>query len=224
MRDVTNSNSMINKKIEELGLCVIITKPNLDYTTIARVCVECGVTYLQLREKHLSDKALLDVAAEIMSVTRGTSTKFVMNDRADLALLAGCDMLHLGQDDISLADARRIVGEDMPIGLSTHSLEQARTAIAQSPAYIGFGPIYPTTTKAIADPTVGTELLCEVLKFATVPVIAIGGIFAENLPNVTAVGARNVSLVRHLMECDSAEELRSRIEAIQTSLSSNSYI
>ncbi len=207
-----------NKSIEQLKLCMIITKPVLDYITIARVAVECGVRYLQLREKHLSDRALLDAAAQILSVTRGTSTKFVMNDRADLALLAGCDMLHLGQDDLSLAEARRIVGDDMPIGLSTHSLEQARVAMAQSPAYIGFGPIYPTTTKAIADPTVGTELLREVLAFATIPVIAIGGIFADNLSTVCEVGAQNVSLVRHLMECESAEELKRRILEIQAQL------
>ncbi len=201
--------------MERLLLCVIITKPRLSYATIARVCVDCGVRYLQLREKDLSDRDLLRAAEQILSVTRGTETKVVMNDRADLALLAGCDMLHLGQDDISIEDARRIVG-DMPIGLSTHSLNQARHAIAQSPAYIGFGPIYATTTKAIADPTVGTELLREVLSFASVPVIAIGGIFDHNISTVTAAGAENLCLVRHLMECESEEELARRIEQLQS--------
>ncbi len=204
------------QNIETMGLCVIITKPRLDYVTIARVCVECGVSYLQLREKHLGDREILSAAADIMAITRGTSTRFVINDRADLAMLSGADMLHLGQGDITLADARRIVGYEMPIGLSTHSLAQAREAIAQSPSYIGFGPIYATTTKACPDPTVGVDLLGEVLEFATVPVIAIGGIFESNLSTVTDKGARNVCLVRHLMECESAEELRRRIEAIQT--------
>lgn len=202
---------------KNLGLCVIITHPQLSYADVARSCVACGVSYLQLREKELSDREILEAAAEVLSVTRGTTTKFIMNDRADLALLSGADMLHLGQGDISLADARRIVG-DIPIGLSTHSLEQAREALAQDPAYIGFGPIYPTTTKAIADPTVGTELLGEVLELAQVPVIAIGGIFPENIETVTKAGARNVCLVRHLMECDSREELERRIVALQSKL------
>lgn len=200
--------------MNNFGLCVIITRPKLSYADVARSCVACGVSYLQLREKDLSDRDILEAAAEIESVTRGSVTKFVMNDRADLALLAGADMLHLGQGDITLADARRIVG-DMPIGLSTHSLDQAREALAQQPCYIGFGPVYPTTTKAIADPTVGTELLGEVLKFAEVPVIAIGGIFPENVETVTAVGAQNICLVRHLMECESREELERRISELQ---------
>ncbi len=202
---------------DDFGLCVIITKPKLSYTSVAKVCVERGVKYLQLREKDLSDREILAAAAEILAVTRGSETKFVMNDRADLALLAQADMLHLGQGDITLRDARRIVG-DMPIGLSTHSMEQAKRAMAESPEYIGFGPVYPTTTKAIADPTVGTELLSEVLAKATIPVIAIGGIFPETLDSVLAAGAKNVCLVRHLMECQSEAELGRRIELLQREL------
>lgn len=203
--------------VADFGLCVIITRPKLSYADVARSCVATGIKYLQLREKELSDREILAAAAEVLSVTRGTETQFIMNDRADLALLAGADMLHLGQGDVTLSDARRIVG-DMPIGLSTHSLTQAREALAQDPAYIGFGPVYPTTTKAIADPTVGTELLGEVLTFADVPVIAIGGIFPENVETVTQVGARNICLVRHLMECDTRNELESRIKALKSSL------
>ncbi len=205
-------------KSKELGLCVIITRPKLSYKALARICVECGVRYLQLREKELCDREILAAAAEILSVTRGSQTQFVINDRADLALLAGADMLHPGQGDITLADARRIVGDKMPIGLSTHSLEQAHKAISEGPEYIGFGPVYPTTTKAIADPTVGTELLAEVVALSPIPVIAIGGIFPENLSTVIDAGARNISLVRHLMECDNEELLRSRIRELQSSL------
>lgn len=204
--------------MENFGLCVIITRAKLSYSDVARSCVECGVSYLQLREKDMSDREILSAAKEILSVTRGTKTKFIMNDRADLAYIAGADMLHLGQGDVTMADARKIVG-DMPIGLSTHSLEQACEALVQRPCYIGFGPVYATTTKAIADPTVGTELLGEVLKFADVPVIAIGGIFPENVDTVTAVGAKNICLVRHLMECESREELESRITELQSALS-----
>ncbi len=198
--------------MEDFGLYVIITKPVLPYTRIAEICVATGVRMLQLREKHLSDREIIRIGRDIKAVTQGTDTCFVMNDRADLALLAGADALHLGQTDLSLRDARKIVGPDMLIGLSTHSIEQARNAIAERPDYIGFGPIYPTTTKAIPDPTVGTGLLREVLDFATVPVVAIGGIFPENISTVKEAGARNICMVRYLME---SPDLEQRIRTLQ---------
>ncbi len=208
--------------MDNFGLCLIITQPILSYEEIAKVAVECDIKYLQLREKDMSDKAILEAARRIKSVTDGTCVQFVMNDRADLALLAGADILHIGQDDISTADARKIVGADMPIGLSTHSISHAKAALALPndcrPAYIGFGPIYATTTKANADPTVGTELLSEVLSFADVPVIAIGGIFPSNIATVTGAGAKNLCLVRHFMECTTTAELKLRIREIQSTL------
>ncbi len=200
--------------IENYGLCMIITNPKLEYEQVAAVAVRCGVKYLQLREKGADDRAILAAAKRIKSITDGTQTKFVINDRADLALLAGADMLHLGQGDITLADARKIVGE-MPIGLSTHSLAQAMEALEQKPEYIGFGPIYPTTTKAIADPTVGTDFLNQVTQIANCPVIAIGGIFPENVETVCRAGAKNICLVRHFMECETEQELESRVRAMQ---------
>jgi len=196
----------------DFGVYAIITDPVLPYRRIAEVCVECGVKMLQLREKHLDDKAILAAAAEITAVTRGTETLFVMNDRADLALLADADVLHLGQGDISLADARRIVGPDMIIGLSTHTLEQARRAIDEGADYIGFGPVWATPTKDVPDEVVGLELLREVCAFSPVPVVAIGGIFPENLPQVLAAGARSYSLVRYLM---STPDLAARIRVLQ---------
>ncbi len=194
------------------GVYVIITDPVLPYRRIAEICVERGVRMLQLREKHLDDRAILAAAAEITTVTRGTGTMFVMNDRADLALLAGADVLHLGQGDISLADARRIVGPEMTIGLSTHSLEQARSAIAQGADYIGFGPVWATPTKDVPDEVVGLDLLRQVVGFSPVPVVAIGGIFPENLNEVLATGARSFSLVRYLM---STPALGERIDILK---------
>ncbi len=198
--------------MEDFGLYVIATRPTLSYGRVAEICVERGIKYLQLREKHLSDKALLAAAREMKSVTRGSDTQFVINDRADIALLSDADTLHLGQDDLNIEDARKIVG-DMPIGLSTHSIAQAQQALQHNPVYIGFGPVYPTTTKANPDPVVGVNLLREVLAIATVPVVAIGGIFPENIDTVVGAGARNLSLVRHLM-CDEMSERIAEIQAL----------
>lgn len=198
--------------MQNFGLYVIITNPTLSYAQIAEICVRQEVGMLQLREKHLNDKQLLESASLIKSITKGSKTKFVVNDRADIAALSDADFLHLGQDDLSLAEARKIVGADIGIGLSTHSIAQAEMAIAQKPDYIGFGPVYKTTTKKIADPTVGVGLLSEIVQKSPVPVVAIGGIFPENIDTIIKAGARNLSLVRYLMETDQTEL---RIKQIQ---------
>lgn len=191
--------------MKTFGNYIILTKPSLPHSLIAQKCVQHGVRMLQLREKHLSDKELLSVALQIREITRGTTTQFVINDRPDIALLCQADYLHLGQDDISIDQARAIVG-DMKIGLSTHSIEQAKDALAKKPDYIGFGPIYPTNAKAKPDEPVGVELLKEVLQFATVPVVAIGGIFPENIDEVIRAGAQNIAMVRHFMQTKDFEQ------------------
>jgi len=125
----------------------------------------------------------------------------VINDRPDIAALCEADYLHLGQDDISIEDARRIVG-NMRIGLSTHTVEQAKEALNKKPDYIGFGPIFPTNAKAKPDPPVGTAQLKQVVDFSPVPVVAIGGIFPDNLDLVLQTGVGSVAMVRHLMQTE----------------------
>lgn len=187
--------------MENFGIYVIITKPQLSYVTIAGKCVYHGVKMLQLREKNLSDIELIKIGKIIRSITKGTATNFVVNDRPDIAVICDADYLHLGQDDISVEDARKIVG-NMKIGLSTHSIEQAKEALKKNPDYIAFGPIYPTNAKARPDKPVGTEQLKQVLGFANVPVVAIGGIFPENIEPVIEAGAKNIVMVRHFMQTD----------------------
>lgn len=198
--------------MEDFGLYVVITNPVLPYQRVAEICVDNGIKMLQLREKNLPDRELLAVAKKIRAVTKNTATKLIINDRPDIAKLCGADVLHLGQSDATLADARAIVGPEIAIGVSTHSLLQAEQALQLKPAYIGFGPVFPTTTKAIPDPVVGVEQLKEVLKFATAPVVAIGGIFPENIEPVLQAGSKNLVLVRYLMQ---TKGLDRRIKEIQ---------
>ncbi len=192
---------MVDNLSDGLGLYVIISRPTLPYHVIAEESVKLGIKMLQLREKHLDDKKLLQVARELRSITKGTNTQLVINDRPDIAVLCDADYLHLGQDDITIEDARKIVG-DMKIGLSTHSIEQAKKALNKDPAYIGFGPIFPTNAKAKPDPAVGTILLKQVISFSQVPVVAIGGIFLENIDEVLTTGVKCVAMVRYLMQTD----------------------
>ena len=203
--------------MEQFGIYVIITKPQLPYSTIAEACVRRGVRMLQLREKHLTDKELLATGRLVRSITKGSDTQFVINDRPDIAVLCDADYLHLGQDDMPIEEARRIVG-DMKIGLSTHSLQQAAEALQNHPDYIGFGPVYPTNAKANPDAPVGTEQLHEVLRMATIPVVAIGGIFPENIHTVVAAGAKNIAVVRHFMQ---TYDFENRLIALQDNIHRN---
>jgi thiamine-phosphate pyrophosphorylase len=187
--------------MQDFGIYIIITNPQLPYITIAEKCVYHGIKMLQLREKNLSDRDLIKIGKEIRSITKGTGTNFVVNDRPDIAAICDADFLHLGQDDISIEDARKVVG-NMKIGLSTHSIEQVKSALKKKPDYIGFGPIYPTNAKAKPDKPVGIEQLKQVLAFANVPVVAIGGIFPENIEQVIDAGAKNIAMVRHFMQTD----------------------
>jgi len=157
---------------------------------------------LQLREKHLSDREMLSVGRELRRITKGTVTKLVINDRPDIAILCDADYLHIGQDDLPAEEVKKIVGSGIKIGISTHSIEQAKSALAFHPDYISFGPIYSTNAKEKPDPPVGVGQLAEILSFAKVPVVAIGGIFPECLKDVLDTGARNVAMIRYLMQTE----------------------
>ncbi len=197
--------------MDDFGLYVIITKPQLSYTKIAEICVENEVRMMQLREKKLTDEKLLEVARQLRSITKGTKTRLVINDRPDIAVLCDADFLHIGQDDIPISEARRITG-DMKIGISTHTINQVHNALKQNPDYIGFGPIYYTNAKEKPDPVVGNTKLQQVLEIANIPVVAIGGIFPENVEQVLKTGAKNIALVRYLMQTDAIDE---RIKELQ---------
>lgn len=200
--------------MEHFGIYVIITSPVLPHSTIAEKCVKHGIKMLQLREKHLPDNELIRIGKEIRSITKGSDTRFVINDRPDIAAICEADYLHLGQNDMSISDARKVTG-NIKTGLSTHSIGQAQKAILQKPDYIGFGPVYSTNAKAIPDPPVGTEWLKQVIALSNIPVVAIGGIFPENLGAVLEAGATNFALVRYFMQ---SHDLDERIRLIKNIL------
>jgi thiamine-phosphate pyrophosphorylase len=204
--------------MNNFGIYCIISHPVLSHTSIAEICVKENIRFIQLREKDMNDKKLLGIAKELKSIVKGSQTHLVMNDRPDIAVLCEADVLHLGQDDMPIMEAKKIVKENTMIGLSTHNLSQAQEAMKYNPLYIGFGPIYPTTTKAHPDPVVGVKKLREVLTFASVPVVAIGGIFPENIDEVLKTGAKNLCMVRYLMESSTKEELTNKLRWIKNKI------
>jgi len=154
------------------------------FADLARV-LEAGIDILQWRQKAGSDASFLEKAARVRELCREFETPFVVNDRPDIALLVDADGLHLGQNDLPLDAARKLVGPGMPIGRSTHSLVQARRAVEEGADYLGFGPIFTTPSKANPDPVVGIDGLIEILKVVgDRPVVAIGGLDVDNLPEV----------------------------------------
>lgn len=162
---------------------------------IADAAIRGGADVLQLRHKTASTDTLLAETARLLRLTRAAGIPLIVNDRADVARAAGADGVHLGQDDLSVADARRLLGPGFLIGQSTHSLEQARAAEAAGPDYIGVGPIFLTPTKP-EYPHVGLGLIRQVMGQVSIPAVCIGGIDADNLAQVLEAGAERIAVVR----------------------------
>ncbi len=158
-------------------------------TDIVQLALDAGVRLFQLRMKTPETRQLAETAAALCPLVRKGGGTFIVNDRVDVAKAVGADGVHLGQEDLPLADARKILGPDKLIGISTHTLAQAFEAEAGGADYIGFGPIFPTTTKENPDPVVGVAGLREVRAKVRIPIVAIGGITAKNVREVVAADA-----------------------------------
>ncbi|HTN74167.1 MAG TPA: thiamine phosphate synthase [Pirellulaceae bacterium] len=167
--------------------------PSLDsFATQAEALVAAGTQIIQLRDKQLSDRDCLARARCLRQITRGRCL-FILNDRPDLALLSAADGVHVGQDEISVRDVRRLVGPQAIVGASTHSLEQACAAARDGASYIGCGPTFPSGTKAF-EQFPGVAFLQQVATELALPAFAIGGITLDNLPQVLASGMQRVAV------------------------------
>lgn len=167
---------------------------------VARLC-DGGATLVQLREKHAAPREFYAAAEAALRVARARGARLIINDRADIALALRADGVHLGQDDLDPAAARRLLGPETIIGYSTHNVAQARAAARLPVDYVAVGPVFATATKANPDPVVGLAGVAEVRAAVgpTVPLVAIGGINAENARAVLAAGADAVAVVGALL-------------------------
>jgi thiamine-phosphate pyrophosphorylase len=161
-----------------------------------------GVDIFQLREKHAGDDELLRAARTARRLCDEHGALFVVNDRPDIAVAAGADGVHLGQDDMAIEEARAIVGPQVLIGRSTHTPEQVEGAAGAD--YIGVGPVHATPTK-LGRPAVGVELVRYAAAHASVPFFAIGGLDATTLPAAVAAGATRAAVVRAISEAADPE-------------------
>ena len=164
-----------------------------------------GVDIVQLREKSLSDRALIEVGRRVREWTRQAGALYIMNDRPDLAVVTEADGVHLGQQELTVREARRIVGTHRLVGVSTHTIEQARQAVVDGADYIGVGPVFPSSTKQFAEYP-GLDLVRQVAGEITLPWFAIGGIGPENVAEVVAAGARRVAVSSAVCGADDPAE------------------
>lgn len=195
------------------GLYAIIDNslsPSVSNIEIARKLLTGGARIVQLRGKGLSSRELLKEAREICTLTKKAGTLFIVNDRADVALLSNADGVHLGQDDLPVAEARKMLERGKLVGISTHNIEQALKAEHEGADYIGFGPVFGTTTKADAEEAKGIEALRGVKKGVSIPVVAIGGINLENLKEVIDAGADGVAVISAIVKAENIEDATRR--------------
>lgn len=188
-----------------------------DLPDLLRAAVGGGVEIVQLREKHLGDERLVAVAHAARALCERLGALFIVNDRPSVAVEAGADGVHVGQDDMPVAEVRELVGPDMLIGLSTHAQEEIDASDAAQADYIGVGPVHETPTKP-GRPAVGLELIRYAAEHSPVPFFAIGGLHPRNLREVIDAGARRAVVLRAIAEAEdpgsAARTLRELLDAI----------
>ncbi len=181
--------------------------PN-ETSNVLREMLRGGVDLVQLRAKKLSAAGISRQAAELIKLTRDAGVPLIINDHPEIAGEIGAEGVHVGQDDLSIAEARRRAGAACLVGRSTHSLAQAHQAMEEGADYIGFGPLFATPTKPDYEP-IGLEQITPVHELVRLPIFCIGGIKLENLPQVLAAGAQRVVIVSGLLQAaDIAEYAR----------------
>ena len=204
-------------RFEAVLLYVLITESLCagDWLTTAEAALRGGADALQLREKNLSDRELLDRAKRLAQLCHERDALCIVNDRPDIAVLAGADGVHLGRHDLPVAEARRVVGKDAIVGVSTHAVDEARAAIAAAPDYVAVGPIFETSTKSI-DHVAGPGLWSAVRAETSLPMVAIGGIDAINVEALLKVGCRRICVCQYVVGATDAEtaarELRGLVD------------
>jgi thiamine-phosphate pyrophosphorylase len=189
---------------------IVDTAGSHDPVTLARTLLDAGVTIMQLRLKDASSRDFLAAARTIVGLCRDHQAMLIVNDRADIANLADAAGVHVGQEDLPLGAARQIVGPAKIVGVSTHTIEQARAAEQDGADYIGFGAIYTGGLKNVRSAQ-GLERLREIRAAVRLPIVAIGGITEATVPDVLAAGANAAAIITDVVR---APDITAKVRAI----------
>jgi thiamine-phosphate pyrophosphorylase len=188
------------------GLCFITDRKacKLSCEEMTLKVLGAGLKWVQYRDKEKSRREIYEEAIRLRKLTKDFNAVLIVNDYADIALAVDADGVHLGQDDLPIRETRKIMGSNKIIGISTHSLEQAKEAEKDGADYIGFGPVFHTVTKDVGSPK-GTDMLQEIKRHVQIPVIAIGGINLENIKLVLDTGVDAVAVASAILSGDIIE-------------------
>jgi thiamine-phosphate pyrophosphorylase len=192
--------------------------PGRDLLATAQAVLEGGARVLQLRLKHLADRPALVLARQVVALARTHGARVLINDRVDLALLANADGVHLGDDDLPVAAARRVLGPTALIGATTRSLSQILQAARDGADHVGLGPVFLTRTKPVPHPLLGVEGLRQIARESPLPIVAIAGIRLENIASVARAGAHCAAVAGALLE---AADPRAAARALVAEFSRN---
>ena len=162
---------------------------------LAKLAIGGGADTIQFRQKDGATREMIRVAELMQALCQRAGVTFIINDRVDVAIASHADGVHLGQDDFPIPLARKLLGEKAIIGGSAGSMEEARKCLSEGADYIGFGPVYPTASKGDAGPAAGLDLLKEIVEEIPLPIIAIGGITADNTPPVMQTGVHGIAVI-----------------------------
>ncbi|MFP4027941.1 MAG: thiamine phosphate synthase [Candidatus Brocadiia bacterium] len=185
----------LQHKLRQMRLYALLTEKHCQkpWMETAEAILAGGADGLQIREKDLSDRELLYRCQWLRALTKRCSVLFFVNDRADIAKVVGADGIHVGQDDLPPDKVRRIIGPDMLIGMSTHSIKQAEQAVEMPIDYVAAGPVYPTKTKGYAEGG-GANLVGRISDAVDLPTVAVGGIETQNVADMVEAGASAVAV------------------------------
>lgn len=186
----------------------VLANRGVDLSYFARALRDAGVQLVQYRDKDASPQTILRNAEIIRDIFAGSGCLLILNDRADLAVLAGWDGVHVGQNDLSPEDARKVVGTERWVGVSTHTEEQVRMAELSSADYVAVGPVFATGTKRDAEPVIGLSGVTRARALTTKPLVAIGGVSRANARSVIEAGGDSVAVISALIvEGESVEKV-----------------
>ncbi|MGD9319695.1 MAG: thiamine phosphate synthase [Desulfobacteraceae bacterium] len=184
------------KQIGKLHILTdIVLQNRFSHVELAKLAIRGGADTIQFRQKSGSTREMIQVARDVKQVCAESGVTFMVNDRVDVAIASEADGVHLGQDDFPIPLARELVGKERIIGGSAATLEEARRCLSEGADYVGFGPVYPTTSKDDAGPVSGIAVLKGVVESIPLPIIAIGGVGAENTAEVMEAGAHGIAVI-----------------------------
>jgi thiamine-phosphate pyrophosphorylase len=184
------------KQIGKLHILTdIVLQNRFSHIELARLAIRGGADTIQFRQKSGSTREMIQVACDVKQVCVESGATFIVNDRVDVAIASEAAGVHLGQDDFPIPLARELLGKGCIIGGSAATLEEARKCLSEGADYVGFGPVYPTTSKDDAGPVSGISILKGVVESIPLPIIAIGGVSAENAVEVMEAGAHGIAVI-----------------------------